>query len=536
MRDESHGPEFLVAGLLVVATLAAVGFLTIGFVRVSAPPAVSVAPVAEESEAPPAKDAITAVTGDWPMYGGTVFRNLANPVARGIPDDFSVQKGKEKHVKWQAALGVSYAYGGPVVAGGKVFVGTNNDRPRDPAIKGDKGVLMCFNEADGKFLWQAVHDKLPDPENNDTPKHGVASGPVVEGNRLWYVSNRCEVVCADVNGDGGGKAKFLWTYDMVKELGVYPCYLAICSPLILGDLVFVVTANGVNPGNHKLPAPKAPSFIALDKNTGKLAWQSALPGENIMEGQWGNPVAAQVAGKWQVIFPGGDGWLYSLEPATGNLLWKFDCNPKKSTFKPGGRGDKSYLVATPVVYENRLYVATGQNPEDGPGVGHLWCIDVTKEPKNADKDLSPRNDNFDPAAPENKESGLVWHYGGPVTPRPTDGSREVVFGRTISTIAVHDGLVYAAELEGYFHCLDARTGKKYWEYDLKDGTWNSPYYVDGKVFLGTDGGDLFVFSHGKELKEPKKITFDNSLKTPPLVANGVLYVTNGNTLYAIAGK
>src|SRR5262249_17430833 len=162
---------------------------------------------------------------------------------------------------WSVPLGMHHAYGGPVVAGGKVFIGTNNDRPRDPAIKGDKGVLMCFRESDGKFLWQIVHDKLPDAENNDVPKHGVASAPAVDGDRLYHVSNRCALVCADVEGDAKtGKGKVLWSLDMVKDLGVYPCWLAICSPLVLGDLVFVVTANGVVPNSKTLPAPDAPSF------------------------------------------------------------------------------------------------------------------------------------------------------------------------------------------------------------------------------------------------------------------------------------
>jgi outer membrane protein assembly factor BamB len=252
-----------------------------------------------------------------------------------------------------------------------------------------------------------------------------------------------------------------------------------------------------------------------------------------MEGQWGNPAAANVKGTNQVIFPGGDGWLYAFKAETGELLWKFDCNPKKSVFKPGGKGDRSYLVATPVVDEERLYVGTGENPEDGPGIGHLWCVDIAKVPANAEKDLSPVGDNFDPSAPQNKDSGLVWHYGGPVVPKPADG-REVVFGRTISTAAVHDGLVYAAELEGYLHCLDAKTGQKYWDYDLKDSIWNSPYYVDGRVFLGTDGGDLFVFPAGKAKGEPAKINMEQALKTPPVAAGGVLYLTNGVTLFAVA--
>jgi outer membrane protein assembly factor BamB len=473
----------------------------------------------------------------WPMFGGTVRRNMVNSFARDLPPTWSVKKGQEANVKWTARLG-SYAYGGPVVAGGRVFVSTNNDSPRDPAITGDKGVLMCFRAADGEFLWQGAHDKLPDADANDYPKVGIVSTPAVEGDRLWYVNNRCEVVCSDARGDEAAKKeKVLWTYDMIKELGVFPCQASTCSPLVLGDLVFLVTGNGVNVGDqHKLPAPKAPSFIALDKNTGKLAWKDSSPGDKIMEGQWSNPVAAQVKGQWQVIFPGGDGWLYAFEPKGGKLVWKFDCNPKKSVYKPGGRGDRSYFVATPVVCEDKLYIGVGNQPEDGDGVGHLWCIDVAKEPKNAEKDLSPVGDNFDPKAEVNKDSGLVWHHGGPVMPKPDDGGREYVFGRTVSTCSVHDGLCYAAELAGFLQCLDAKTGKKYWEYDFKDNTWCSPCWIDGQVYVGTEGGDLYVFTPGKELKEPKKITMEGALKLPPVAVDGLLYINTGTRLYAVAGK
>src|SRR5207248_3308707 len=160
-----------------------------------------------------------------------------------VPDDFSPAQGQEKNLRWQAELGDT-SYGGPTVAGGKVFVGTNNNNPRDPKIKDDRGVLMCFDARTGKFLWQAVHDKLPGGGGNgginprDFAGQGIASTPTADGDRVYYVSNRCELCCADVNGDGRGKAKFHWKLDMIKELGVFPCQLANGSPLIVGDLVF----------------------------------------------------------------------------------------------------------------------------------------------------------------------------------------------------------------------------------------------------------------------------------------------------------
>jgi outer membrane protein assembly factor BamB len=74
-----------------------------------------------------------------------------------LPESWDVKSGK--NIKWKAQIG-STSFGNPVVAGGKIFLGTNNGNPRNPNIQEDKGVLMCFRESDGKFLWQAVTDKL----------------------------------------------------------------------------------------------------------------------------------------------------------------------------------------------------------------------------------------------------------------------------------------------------------------------------------------------------------------------------------------
>ncbi len=506
------------------------------------------------ADAPSGKvDAGQEETHSWPMLGGGVHRNMVNLFDKNIPTTWSLKTGAESNVKWSAPLG-SKAYGGPVVSGGKIFVGTNNNTPRDPAIEGDKGVLMCFKESTGEFLWQYVSDKLEAGRVNDWPDEGIASAPVVEGDRLWVVTNRCEVLCLSTEGMAAGNrgvqdekyhgkadGDVIWRLDMMGELGVFPHNLAICSPLIVGDTLFVVTGNGVNEMHKFVVAPKAPSFLALDKNSGKVLWKSNAPGDKILHGQWSNPVYAEPDGKPQIIFPGGDGWLRAFDPKDGTLLWKFDCNPKNSHYELGPRATRNDFVATPVVWENKLYIGVGQDPEHGLGVGHLWCIDITREPKNKDLDLSPVNDNFDPKAPENKNSGLFWHYGGDVPDSDMNYPRDFYFGRTLSTCCVHEGLVYAAEYSGLLHCLDAQTGKEYWVHDLKAQTWCSPYWVDGKVYLGDESGKVTVFRHGKD---KKVLAVNGNVRgckvelTSPVAANGVLYLVTLNPcrLWAIANK
>jgi outer membrane protein assembly factor BamB len=546
------------------------------------------------------------------MFGGTPQRNLMNLREKNLPATWNIQEGRRRNVKWIAQLGTR-AYGCPVIAGGKIFIGTNNEHPRNPSILGDRGVMMCFREADGKFLWQAVHDKLPSGQANDWPREGIPSMPVVEGNRLYYVSNRCEIICADTEGFLDGKndgardeiyrgptdADIIWRLDMMKDLNVYPHNLAICSPLLVGDLVFVVTGNGVGEDHLHIPFPGAPSFLAVNKRTGKVVWQDNSPtrklldlspsdlkntallqrmvdrGEVVLHGQWSNPALAIIGGREQVIFPGGDGWLRAFDPPTGKLMWKFNCNPLAARNTLGGRGTRNEFIATPAVCNEFLYIGVGQDPEHGEGVGHLWCIDLARATvlgeRNADRDVSPVNDQFDKNSPDNKNSALAWHYGGLTQPKeiaaasekfrvrtglwvgdlivagtsnllsalavldnlPQGDARDFVFGRTLSTCAIHEGLVYAAELGGYLHCLNARTGEKYWVHDLKYAVWGSVFVADGKVYVGTEDGDMFVFVHGKEKQLLSVINMDQDIKGTAVAANGVLFVASHGRLFAL---
>jgi len=498
---------------------------------------------------------VKAGADSWPMYGGSPSRNMVSIHAKGLPADWNVDPKQKKNLLWSADLG-SKAYGGPVVSGGKVFIGTNNQKPRDKKFTEkngrpiDMGVLMGFDGVKGDFLWQIGFTKLAAGRVNDWPQEGLCSSPLVEGDKLYFTSNRCEVVCATTGG------KNVWTLDMIKDLGVFPHNITACSPMAVGDRLFIVTANGVDEGHINVPAPAAPSWICVDKTNGKVIWKKNTPsakllevpkegdqesffkrlvdrGELLQHGQWSNPAYAVVNGQPQVVFPGGDGWVYALEPATGKLIWKFDCNPKDARYELGGKGTRSDFIATPVIDDNKVYIGTGQDPEHEVGVGHLWCIDMTKK-GDVSPELVTDAGVFPPKTKPNPKSAMVWHYGGPANAQKL--GRNYYFGRTMSSCAIHDGLLYVAELAGYLHCLDAKTGESYWVHDTKSPIWSSPFWADGKVYLGTDSGEVFVFAHGKQKNLLATNDMDSPVRATPVAVGNVLYVMTENKLFAISEK
>jgi outer membrane protein assembly factor BamB len=443
---------------------------------------------------------------DWPMWGGTAQRNMTSAM-KGLPDTWDAKGGT--NIKWKAQIG-SASNGNPVVADGKIFLGTNNGNPRNPEITGDKGVLMCFRESDGKFLWQAVTDKLEG--DSDWPEEGVCSSAAVEGKRLYYVSNRGELICLDTEGfmdgrndgpfqdetyKGPADADVIWKLDMRKELGVAQLFMAASAPVVWEDLVFVGTPNGRDSADEKVLAPKAPSFLAVNKTTGKVVWQDNSPGEGILHGQWASAVVAPVDGVQQAIFPGGDGWLYAFDARTGEKLWRFDLNPKDAVWPK----TRNYGVSTPVFSGGQVFMSVGQDPDHPNGIGHTYCINPAQKGDSTD-------------------SGRVWQYDR--------------IGRSISTAAVADGRVYLSDMKGLLHCLDVKTGKPYWTYDTMAPVWGSPLVADGKVYLGDQDGDVVVLKAGTELKKIAEIDMGGSVYSTPVPANGVLYIMTRSDLYAIA--
>jgi len=482
---------------------------------------------------------------DWPRWGGNdPGRNMYSP-AKSLPDRFDPGKPKAgteeidlsttKNVKWVAKLG-SQAYGNVVVAAGKVFIGTNNENPRDPQHQGDRSILLCLDEKTGEFLWQLVVPKLASGKVNDWEGLGLLSSPCVEGNRVYLVTSRCEVICLDTEGMANGNdgpfmdeaqyvvgpgkpkarigprdADIIWVYNMMDELGVFPHNASNCSVLIVDDLVYACTSNGQDWTHVNIPAPNCPSFIALNKQTGEfVAEDDAHIGPHIFHGQWSSPSTGVINGRKLVFFGGGDGWCYAFDAKPVKegdstclkIAWKYDCNPpERKKYKYPAAEGASEINATPVFYKNRVYVAVGQDPEHGEGVGNLTCIDATK--------------NGDITG-----SGKIWSFDK--------------IHRSISTVSIDPatGLLFVGDFSGFVYCLDSETGKLYWTHDMKAHMWGSTLIADGKVYCGDEDGDFVVLAASKEKKLLSEVNLGAPVYSTPVVANGVIYVASNEHLYS----
>ncbi len=513
------------------------------------------AKAADEKKAPsPAPEAAAPGGGEWTQWGRDGSNNMMSP-ASGVPTDFTSGEmdgdGKvsgAKHAKWVVEMG-SQAYGTTTVSGGRVFIGTNNEKPRIDSVKGDHGVIMCFDEKSGELLWQFSVPKLGAGKVSDWEFLGVCSSIAIDGKYGYVITNRGEVICLDVYGMSDGNdgpfqdeakyqnggleklegaeaatlddksADIVWGYDMRSDLGVFPHNITSSSVTIAGDYIFASTSNGVDWSHINIPAPYNPCLVALDKKTGKLvAEEGSGIGERIMHCNWSSPgYSESLNGTPTVVFGAGDGFTYGYHAAEFDVeddggekfgllkeLWAVDCCPKEYRFDEKGEPIKyatypgpSEIISSPVVANNKVYVPIGQDPEHGEGVGCLTCIDPSKG---------------------TGEDAIVWQF------------KEV--GRTISTPSVVDGLVYLADYSGRIYCVDAETGEKYWEHDTLAHIWGSTMVVDGKVLIGTEDGELLVLKAGKEKEELATITYEAPIYATPAIANGVLYVMTQTHLYA----
>ncbi len=482
---------------------------------------------------------------DAPQFGTAWSRNMVSP-ERDLPGFFSPETGT--NVLWSAPLGTE-THSTPVISGGRIYIGTNNGNPRDPKHEGDRGVFMCFEEKSGRFLWQMVVPKREEDIYFDWPNSGMSSTATVEGDRVYLVDSRGQVVCLDVEGMANGNdgpfreegeymtrippgtdpkqgvqqlqpgptdADIIWKFDLTTGAGIWSHDAAHSSILIRGNHLYLNTATGVDNTHRKIRTPEAPALVVLDKRTGKLLardFEGVAP--NTFHSNWAPPALATVGGRELVFFCGGNGMVYAFQPiapvpepdqvARLSKVWQFDFDPgapktNVHRYTSNRKESPSNIYGMPVIHDNRLYVAGGGDIWWGKHEAWLKCLQVPKAGGGSTNDV-------------------VWEYQ--------------LQKHVMSTPAIWKNLLFIADCGGLFHCVDVLSGKPLWTHPIKGDVWSSAYVADGKVYLGTRGGSFYIFSASDKPSDPVLIELGKPISATPVAANGVLYVATMNRIYAL---
>lgn len=472
-------------------------------------------------------------------WGGGVSPNCVSD-ARGLPEAL-----EGAAPVWELRLG-THQYAIPTVDRGSLYLGVNDGGvTRDGYTPSGGGAVVCAELATGRIVWT-----LPIPrfiEGRVAPLHvdlwtcGVCSGLLVDGDRVYVIGNRGDVLCLDRRGqaDGNGgpftdelaymgvvtngaalrpdDGDILWRFDLVQELDCAPHDTCAGTPLLADGLLYVNTSNGMDGTHKRMVRPDAPTLAVLDARTGRLvATDGERIGQRTLHGNWSSPSCGEVGGSKLIFFCGGDGFLYAFDAPskegvegvkTLRKVWSADCNPPHYRARDGQplaysawnskkASGPSEPVATPVLESGRVYVAIGQSPLHGLGDGCLTCFDAAT-------------------------GAVVW--------------RNESVNRTLATVAIKAGVVYLPDGAGTLHAIDAGDGKTIWTQALGGPVnYANARVADGKVYVGTEKGDFWILKAGRE----KDVLSHTRLPSPPITVSatdGMLVIPMQNRLSAFGG-
>lgn len=388
---------------------------------------------------------------DWPEFRG--------PTAQGhsAEKDFPVEWGPEKNIAWKTAVPGS-GWSSPVVVAGKVYLTTAVPEGDGLSLR-----ALCYDAASGKEVWSV---ELFGPEitkaRGKHSKNSFASPtPIVQDGRIYAHFGHQGTASLDTAG------KVLWRQTGIKYS---PVHGSGGSPaLVDGKLVF--SADGASD----------PFIVALDQNTGEVAWRVARETEARSKFSFSTPLIITVRGQKQIISPG-SGVVSALDPKDGREIWR------------ARYGEGYSVIPRPVYAHGLLFIGTGYDRPTVIAVRADGSGDVT-------------------------ETHIAWTItrSAPNTP---------------SMLVVGDEL-YMVSDGGVGSCVDAKTGKVHWQERIGGNFSASPVYADGRIYFQNEEGVGTVIKAGT--------TFDklaaNDLKERTLasyaLADGAIYIRSAESLYKI---
>ena len=425
----------------------------------------------------------TALAQNWPQFRGPG----ATGVAEGSPQPVKWDASTQQNVRWKTAIpGLSHS--SPVVWGNKIFVMTAVSSGTDEKRYGLYGdvapvkddpkhtyKVYALDKQKGTILWERVAwEGIPKIKRHPKSTH-AASTPVTDGKYLIALFGSEGLYAYDLNG------KLLWKQDLgVLDAGwfydVDYQWEYGSSPIIYKNMVIV-----------QADIQKDSFIAAYDIKTGKLIWKTPRTGE--LPG-WGSPTVYEGKTRAELVTAGAKA-VRGYDPLTGKELWTL--GPMAEIATP-----------TPFAALDLIFVTSGYRP--------IQPIYAIKPGASGDLTLKDK---------QTSNEFIAWSKdrGGPYMPTP------IVYG----------DLLYTCSNNGVLAAYNAKTGERVYQ-ERVGGTGGaftaSPVASDGKIYLSSEDGDVFVVKAGPKYEFLAKNPVGETIMATPAISDGLLIVRTVSHLFA----
>lgn len=412
----------------------------------------------------------SVLAADWPQWRGPQFNGSS--AETGLPAELSI----EKTLAWKADMpGPSGAT--PVIAGHRVFVSSVDESKNL--------LLMCLDTGDGKLLWK----KNVGLGTFSGPRNNMASpSPVTDGSRVFALYGTSDLVAYDFNGTQ------LWSRNLGKDYGKFAImWIYGSSPLLYeGKLYVQVLQRNPRPSDYSHALgdreERESYLLCMDPLTGKDLFRHVRKTDSTKESQeaYSTPIPYEGTSRKELVIVGGD-HLSGHDPKTGEEFWRARLYDK--------RDDWYRIVTSPVVAPGLIYAS---GPKGQPLV-------AVKEGGSGDVGATH-------VAWRSKEGHTDW-----------------------STPLLYKDRLYV--LDGgkkTLGCFDPKSGERHWSgsFDVSEPLWSSPTGADGKIYVMSERGTVFVLEAGNEFKILSKTEFaDEPVRSSIPVADHKVFVRTAHHLY-----
>ncbi len=425
----------------------------------------------------------TALAQNWPQFRGP----SATGVAEGSPQPVKWDASTQQNVRWKTAIpGLSHS--SPVVWANKVFVMTAVSSGTDEKRYGLYGdvapvkddpkhtyKVYALDKQKGTILWERVAwEGIPKVKRHPKSTH-AASTPVTDGKYLIALFGSEGLYAYDLNG------KLLWKQDIgVLDAGwfydVDYQWEYGSSPIIYKNMVIV-----------QADIQKDSFIAAYDIKNGKLIWKTPRTGE--LPG-WGSPTVYEGKTRAEIVTAGAKA-VRGYDPMTGKELWTL--GPMAEIATP-----------TPFAALDLIFVTSGYRP--------IQPIYAIKPGANGDLTLKDK---------QTSNEFIAWSKdrGGPYMPTP------IVYG----------DLLYTCSNNGVLTAYNAKTGERVYQ-ERVGGTGgaftSSPVASDGKIYMSSEDGDVFVVKAGPKYEFLAKNPVGETIMATPAISDGLLIVRTVSHVFA----